>query len=93
MAYMYFFTTNMVIPSLAFTREGEVGLVILFDILSVLLIASYLVVGKTELQYVFGHEFHEFDLSSGHGIESWMILGALGVYVLIGLVIVAIKIY
>ena len=93
MAYMYFFTTNMIIPSLAFTTEGEVGLVILFDILTVLLIASYLVVGKTELLYVFGHEFHELDLSSGHGIESWIILGALGVYILIGLVIVAIKIY
>jgi hypothetical protein len=92
-AFSFIFITNMIIPPLAFAVEGEVNLVILLDILTVLLISSYIVEGNTELQYVFKREFYELNLASGEGIERWVVLGALSVYILLAFLIVTIMVY
>jgi hypothetical protein len=92
-AFVFIFTTNMVIPSLAFASEGEINLAILFDILSLLLISSYIVEGVTELRYIAKREFCSLNLASGSGIDSWIIMGALAFYVVLGFLIVSAQVY
>ncbi len=82
-----------IFPPLAFVSKGEVSLVILLDILTVLLLSSYIVVGTTDLQFISGREFYELNLASGQGLESWIVLGALGIYFLVGFLIVVITVY
>jgi ABC-type transport system involved in multi-copper enzyme maturation permease subunit len=93
LTFAFIFITNLIVPPLAFTTEGEINLAILLDILTVLLISSYIVEGSTKLQYVFKREFYELNLASGEGIENWIILGALGIYVLLGFLIVTLMVY
>ncbi|UCG02802.1 MAG: hypothetical protein JSW11_02195 [Candidatus Heimdallarchaeota archaeon] len=92
-AYMLLFISNIIIPPLAFVSKGEVGLVILLDILTVLLISSYIIVGTTDLHYISGREFYDLNLASGQGLESWIVLGALGIYFMIGFLVVILTVY
>jgi hypothetical protein len=92
-AYMFMFASNIIFPPLAFVSKGEVNFVILLDILSVLLISSYIVVGSTDLQYISGREFYNLNLASGQGLESWIVLGALGIYFLVGFLIITLTVY
>lgn len=92
-AYMFMFISNIIFPPLAFASKGEVNFLILLDILTVLLISSYIIVGTTDLQFISGREFYELNLASGQGLESWIVLGALGIYFLVGFLIVTITVY
>jgi hypothetical protein len=62
-----------------------------------LLLASYLITGTTEVTYYpYGEETgvsYVIDLASGSGIESWMVIGALGLYILLGFLIVVFQVY
>lgn len=91
-SFMFLFVMNMLIPSLAFTGE-EVGFQILFDVLSLLLLASYIITGTTEVSFNAFGEQKLIDLASGSGLESWMVIGALGVYILLGFLIVVYQVY
>lgn len=88
-AFMLLFMTNIIISSLAFSGEGEVGLQLLLDVLSVLLLTSYILNGTTTVNY--GN--YTINLTDGVGLESWMVLGALGAYVLIGFLVVIIQVF
>ncbi len=99
-AFMLLFVINMIVPSLAFTGE-EVNLVILFDVLTVLLLTSYILTGTTTVEYqsfigssdqISGRLF-VINLTDGIGLESWMVLGALGLYILVGFLIVVVQVY
>ncbi|MHA2253927.1 MAG: hypothetical protein ACXAD7_26475 [Candidatus Kariarchaeaceae archaeon] len=91
-SFMFLFVMNMLTPALAFTGE-EVGFQILFDVLSLLLLASYIITGTTEVTFnAFGHP-KIINLASGSGLESWMVIGALGIYVLVGFLIVVYQVY
>lgn len=91
-SFMFLFVMNMLIPSLAFTGE-EVGFPILFDVLSLLLLASYVITGTTEISFNAFGEQKIINLASGSGVESWMVIGALGIYVLVGFLIVVYQVY
>ncbi len=99
-AFMLLFVINMIVPSMAFTGE-EVNLIILFDVLTVLLLTSYILTGTTTIEYqsFIGSSDHisaklfVINLTDGIGLESWMVLGALGFYILLGLLIVVIQVY
>lgn len=91
-SFMFLFIMNMLTPALAFTGE-EVGFQILFDVLSLLLLASYIITGITEVTFnAFGDQ-KIINLASGSGLESWMVIGALGIYVLVGFLIVVYQVY
>lgn len=99
-AFMLLFVINMIVPSLAFTGE-EVSLVILFDVLTVLLLTSYILTGTTTVEYqsfigssdqISGRLF-VINLTDGIGLESWMVLGALGLYILVGFLVVVVQVY
>ncbi|MHA2254370.1 MAG: hypothetical protein ACXAD7_28765 [Candidatus Kariarchaeaceae archaeon] len=91
-SFMFLFIMNMITPALAFTGE-EVGFQILFDVLSLLLLASYIITGTTEVSFnAFGDQ-KIINLASGSGLESWMVIGALGIYVLLGFLIVVYQVY
>ncbi|MFX0086442.1 MAG: hypothetical protein ACFFAU_12300 [Candidatus Hodarchaeota archaeon] len=95
-AFMFLFVMNMIIPTIAYSGE-EVGFQLLFDVLTLLLLASYLITGTTEVTYYpYGEEAgvsYVIDLASGSGIESWMVVGALGIYILLGFLIVVYQVY
>ena len=93
LAYMFIFSSNIIFPPLAFVSKGEVGFIILLDILTVLLISSYIIVGTTDLKYISGREFYDLNLASGQGLESWIVLGALGIYFLAGFLIITLTVY
>lgn len=96
-AFMFLFVLNMIIPSLAFSGEGEVGFQILFDVLTLLLLFSFIVTGTQKVTY-YPHGPEEgisyaVDLANGSGIESWMVIGALAAYILLGFAIVVYQVY
>lgn len=95
-AFMFLFVMNMIIPSLAFS-DGEVGFQILFDVLTLLLLTSYIITGTTEvIYYPYGEEAgvsRVIDLANGSGIENWMVIGALAAYILLGFAIVVYQVY
>ena len=96
-AFMFLFVLNMIIPSLAFSGQGEVGFQILFDVLTLLLLTSFIITGTTEVIYYPHGETSEIsyiiDLANGSGIESWMVIGALAMYILLGFAIVVYQVY
>jgi hypothetical protein len=89
MAFMLLFVTNMIVIGLAFSGE-EVGYIILLDVFSVLLLTSYILTGNTTVEY---QGSFVINLTDGIGIENWMVLGALGFYILLGLAIVVFQVY
>jgi ABC-type transport system involved in multi-copper enzyme maturation permease subunit len=95
-AFMFLFVMNMIIPSLAFSG-GEVGFQILFDVLTLLLLTSFIITGTTEVIYYPHGETADIsyviDLANGSGIESWMVIGALAMYILGGFAIVVYQVY
>jgi hypothetical protein len=78
---------------LAFSEGGEAGIQLLFDILTVLLLTSYILNGATTVEYSSFEGSYTLNLVDGVGIESWMVLGALGFYILVGLLIIIIQVY
>lgn len=88
-AFMFLFIANMIVTSLAFTGDG-IGLEILFDVLTVLLLSSYILTGTTTVRL---QGFYVLNLNDGIGLESWMVLGALGFYILLGFLIVVVQVY
>lgn len=88
-AFMLLFITNMIVIGLAFSGE-EVGYIILLDVFSVLLLTSYILTGNTTVNY---QGSFIINLTDGIGIESWMVLGALGLYILLGFAIVIFQVY
>ena len=95
-AFMFLFVMNMIIPSLAFSG-GEVGFQILFDVLTLLLLTSFIITGTTEVIYYPHGErsniSYVIDLANGSGIENWMVIGALAAYILLGFAIVVYQVY
>ncbi len=100
-AFMLLFFINMIVPSLAFTGD-EVNPIILFDVLTVLLLASNILTGTTIVTGVTGvanSEGHEvmqnftINLTDGIGVESWMVFAALGLFILLGFLIVVVQVY
>ncbi|MFW9857088.1 MAG: ABC transporter permease subunit [Candidatus Thorarchaeota archaeon] len=92
-AFMLLFIISMIIPPLAFGESGEEGLQLLLDILTVLLLTSYILKGATTVEYASFEGSYTLNLADGIGIDSWMVLGALGLYILVGLLIVIIQVY
>ncbi|MFX1545850.1 MAG: ABC transporter permease [Promethearchaeota archaeon] len=90
--FMLLFTVNMIISSLAFSG-GEPGFELLFDILTVLLLTSYILSGTTTVELDTFRGSQIINLTDGIGIESWMVFGALGLFILIGFLIVVIQVY
>lgn len=62
------------ILEIAFASEGEIILVILFDILYLLLISSNIIEGVTDLCYIARKKVYSLNLVSGTGIDSWVII-------------------
>ena len=99
-AFMLLFVINMIVPSLAFTGD-EVSPIILIDVLTVLLLTSYILAGTTTVSYQSfvgpeGHgvmKYFTINLTDGIGLESWMVLGALGIFILLGFLIVVVQVY
>ncbi|MCK4848658.1 MAG: hypothetical protein KAT16_06525, partial [Candidatus Heimdallarchaeota archaeon] len=89
--FMFFFLISMIVPSLAI-ENGEVGFPILFDVLSLLIMISYLWEGITSIQFS-NYNVFILDLQNGLGVEAWMIYATLGLILLIGLAIITIQVY
>ncbi|MHA1996102.1 MAG: ABC transporter permease [Candidatus Hodarchaeales archaeon] len=89
--FMILFLASMIIPAIAFAGRGDVGLQLLGDVLTLLLICSYILAGETKLDF-FGGEF-TLNLADGIGIESWMVIGSLGAIILLGILIVIFQVY
>jgi hypothetical protein len=89
---MFLFVINIIVPSLAFTGD-EVGMVILFDVLTTLLLTSYLLTGTTTVEYQSLRGSFMLNLTDGVGVESWMVLGALGLVILLGFLIVVVQVF
>ncbi len=91
--FMLLFLANMIIPSLAFAQGGEVGLQLLGDVLTLLLIGSYIIDGESIIRLdLLGRE-HTLNLANGIGIETWMIFGSLGLIISLGIAIVVFQVY
>jgi ABC-type transport system involved in multi-copper enzyme maturation permease subunit len=91
--FMLLFLANMIVPSLAFTEGGEVGLQLLTDVLTLLLISSYIIDGESIIRLDLLGRDHTLNLANGVGIEGWMVLGSLGLFILLGVAIVVIQVY
>ena len=91
--FMLIFLLSMIIPFLANTGGGEVGFQLLFDVLTMLLLSSYILNGETLIEIdLLGRE-HLLDLADGVGIESWAVLGIIGLYIILGLLLVIFQVY
>jgi len=90
--FMMFFLISMIIPSLAI-ENGEVGFPILFDILSLLIMISYLWEGVTNIQFSNFRDTFILDLQNGLGVEAWMVYAMLGFVIFVGLAITTIQVY
>jgi ABC-type transport system involved in multi-copper enzyme maturation permease subunit len=91
-SFMFLFVIDMIVQSLVITGD-ELGPIILFDVLTVLLLTSYLLTGTTTVEYQSLREPFVLNLADGVGIESWMVLGALGIFILLGFLIVAVQVF
>ena len=85
--FMLIFSSNIIISSLAYSGDSA-GYEIFLDVLTLLLLASYILIGTTEIDYHSFKGLQTINLTDGVGIESWMILGAIGLYILFGFLIV-----
>ena len=90
--FMLMFTSNMIISSLAFSGDSA-GYEIFLDVLSLLLLTSYILLGVTQVDYFSFRGPQTINLVDGVGIESWMVLGVLGLYILLGFMIVIYQVY
>lgn len=90
--FMLIFASTMIIRPLAFSG-GEVGLEIFLDVLTLLLLTSYILTGTTTVEYYSFRGIQSLNLTDGIGIESWMVLGVLGLYFLLGFLIVVYQVY
>ena len=90
--FMLMFTSNMIISSLAFSGDSA-GFEIFLDVLTLLLLTSYILLGTTEIDYYSFRGIQTINLADGIGIENWMILGVLGLYILLGFLVVVYQVY
>ena len=92
-AFMLFFIISMIAPYLAI-QEGEMGFAILFDVLSLLSIISYLLDGVTYIPLTTSDGVASFlNLNDGTGVETIMVYGMLGFILLLGLSILIYQVY
>ncbi|MHA2254932.1 MAG: ABC transporter permease [Candidatus Heimdallarchaeaceae archaeon] len=92
-AFMLLFLANMIVPTLAFNTGQEIGLPLLTDVLTLLLICSYIIDGDTIISLTdFEGIEHTLNLTNGVGIEGWMILGSLGLVIMFGVLIVVFQV-
>jgi len=91
-SFMLIFTVNMIVSSLTLSG-GEAGFEILFDVLTVLLLTSYILTGATTVEYRSFRGIQSINLIDGVGIEGWMVLGALGLFILLGFLIVVVQVW
>ena len=82
----------MIISSLAFSGDSA-GFEIFLDVLTLLLLTSYILLGTTKVDYYSFRGLQTINLTDGVGIESWMILGVLGLYILLGFMVVVFQVY
>jgi ABC-type transport system involved in multi-copper enzyme maturation permease subunit len=93
-AFMLLFLANMIVPTLAFQTGKEVGLPLLADVLTLLLICSYIIDGNTIITLSdFDGRDHILNLTNGVGIEGWMVLGSLGLVISLGVLLVVYQVY
>ena len=94
LSILFLIILNMIVPSIA-SENGEINLFILLDILSLLVMVSYILVGTEEISIYDTETFQlvTLNLNDGKGVESWMILGSLGFYIILGLLIVIFQVY
>ncbi|MHA2347060.1 MAG: hypothetical protein ACXACP_10100, partial [Candidatus Hodarchaeales archaeon] len=71
----------------------EVGFAILFDVLALLSIISYLLDGITYMPLSTSDWVSFIDLNNGTGIEAYMVWGMLGFIILLGLFIIIFQVY
>lgn len=90
--FMLMFTSNIIISRLAFSGDSA-GYEIFLDVLTLLLLTSYILSGMTEIDYYSFRGLQTMNLTDGVGIESWMVLGVLGLYILLGFLIVVYQVY
>lgn len=90
--FMLLFTISMIVSSLTYSGD-EIGYEILFDVLSVLLLASYILYGATTVEYFSFRGVQTINLTDGVGLESWMVLGALFFYIFLGFLVVVVQVY
>ena len=90
--FMLMFTSNMIISSLAFSGASA-GFEIFLDVLTLLLLTSYILLGTTEIDYYSFRGVQTINLADGVGIENWMILGVVGLYILLGFLVVLYQVY
>jgi ABC-type transport system involved in multi-copper enzyme maturation permease subunit len=90
--FMLMFTSTMIISSLAFSGDSA-GYEIFLDVLTLLLLTSYILLGTTEIEYYSFRGLQTINLTDGVGLENWMILGVLGLYILLGFLIVVFQVY
>ena len=91
--FMLIFLLNMIIPFLANNSGGEIGFQIMFDVLTILLLSSYILNGETLIEVNLLGRDHVLNLADGVGIESWQILGVIGLYIVLGLLVVIFQVY
>ena len=86
------FIVGMIMPNLAI-HNNEIQPIILFDVLVLLGIISFLLEGVTEVRYDSFLSDVTINLSDGRGLEVFTIYGALGLILLLGLIIIAYQVY
>jgi len=91
--FMLMFTSNMIISSLAFSGGESAGYEIFLDVLTLLLLTSYILLGITEVDYYSFRGLQTIHLTDGVGLENWMIIGVLGLYILLGFLVVIYQVY
>jgi ABC-type transport system involved in multi-copper enzyme maturation permease subunit len=91
-AFMLFFIISMIAPYLAM-QEGEIGFAILFDVLSLLSIISYLIDGITFIPLNTSEGSSFINLNDGSGVETFMVYGMLGFILLLGFLIIIYQVY
>ncbi len=92
--FMILFLASMIVPALAFKDNLVIGLELLSDVLTLLLISSYIIMGEVEFQLVSMDGIpYPVHLADGVGIEGWMVLGGIGAIVLVGILVVIIQVY
>lgn len=91
-SFMLFFIVGMIMPNLAI-HNNEIQPIILFDVLVLLGIISFLLEGVTEVRYDSFLSDVTINLNDGRGLEVFTIYGALGLILLLGLIIIAYQVY
>jgi hypothetical protein len=92
LAFVMLLGGNLVFPLIALNNE-ELVLVLLLDVLSLLLIFTFIISGTSVVEGDVSGDSFIIDLSSGIGIENWMVLTGLSFFIVLGFLIVVFKVW